>query len=92
MDILGEAERLLAEANAAIANFVWVEIESGLTFCRIAKMEKESETRHHTIRQARQAYRSACNGIKKLELTETELDKFNQQLKLLKEELRSAVV
>jgi hypothetical protein len=87
-DALSEAERLQLEANRAIADFVRVEIESGLTFCRIAKMEEKWEKRHHALEQARNACRIASNGIRKLKLTKEERGAF--KLERLKADLRSA--
>jgi hypothetical protein len=39
MNAFSESKRLRLEANSAIADFVAVEIEAGLTLCRIAKIE-----------------------------------------------------
>jgi hypothetical protein len=90
MNAFSESKRLQLEANSAIADFVAVEIESGQTFCRIAKMEENDEHRHHSLEQARKAYRTAIKGIKKLKLSQTELGKLKVQLEHLEAALKSA--
>ena len=87
MDVITEAERVRSEAQAAIADFLLVEIETGLMFCRIAQGEQERAKRDHALEQARKAYTTAKNGIRKLKLKRVELDKFKLPLGRLKSEL-----
>jgi len=85
------AKRLHAEAIAAMARFIAIEIETGLVLCQVAKVRKPGGLRMRALENARTAYDSAEKWMGKLQLQlkHERIDQFAAQLERLGFELDS---
>jgi len=82
-----EAARIVAEANAAISSFVMVEIDAGLTYCRLAHGPLGGEDCERALHRAKHAYRVALNAIGNLRVSNAEFERITARLRELESEL-----
>jgi hypothetical protein len=87
---IAETKRLCLEAEAGIARLVIVDIEIGLTFCRIAKRRTPGYARVKTLENARKAYKAGENWLWRLRMTHAHSSQVAAQLERLRFELDSA--
>ncbi len=85
--VIEHAQRLQAEAIAGIADFITIEIESGLVLCRVARVREPGPSRQQALQNARAAYETAEKWVAKLPLTHNGIDQFASQMKWLRFEL-----
>ena len=87
---IAETKRLCVEAETGIARLVIVDIETGLTFCRIAKRRIPGHARVKTLENARKAYQAGENWLWRLRMTHAHANQIAAQLERLRFELDSA--
>lgn len=84
-ELLATQERL----NQTTADFLRVDVQTSLTFCKIAREtddpDKKSRNRHH----ARRGYDTVVRLMRKVDFTQTELQEMNANLEKLKSQLQS---
>lgn len=77
-----------AAVNRARADFLQIDSEVALTFCRIAMAAKDEEKRRRNTQTARKAYDTILRLRKGVDLTDAKKAKLDRSLLQLKSELQ----
>lgn len=83
MGVLDNAERAQTKVNAAGVRFVFLELDTGLLFCRLASSSNSEDARRNEA-SAKRSYEAAIHHVKPLLLNWMERRAFDEK----KERLR----
>ena len=88
-DVARQNEETRAKAQATLASFVHLQIETGLLFCRIMKQMSQNGDQARAFQRAQAAYNAAQDWIWKLRMPHSEFDQITAHLEHLRFELNN---
>ncbi len=77
----------LEDANTAGVNFLKIDLETGLTFSRMAQQTSDIVGKHRNTRAARRAYDAIIRLRVNVHPTQEDADSLRRKLRLLKSDL-----